>query len=142
MTTFDEREKAFEKKFEHDQDLQFKTTARKNKLLGLWAAGLMGKSGADAEAYAKEVVVADLDKPGDSDVIEKLVKDLAAAGKPMEERTIRRQAERLLAEAKAQITEETHWALTSAALRQPVARGYRFVGGRLSLLGAVRSSPP
>ena len=74
MTTFDEREKAFEKKFEHDQDLQFKTTARKNKLLGLWAAGLMGKSGADAEAYAKEIVVADLDRPGDSDVIEKLAR--------------------------------------------------------------------
>jgi hypothetical protein len=108
MTTFNEREKAFEKKFEHDQDLQFKATARKNKMLGLWAAGLMGKTGADAEAYAKEVVVADLDKPGDSDVIEKLVKDLAAAGKPMEDHTIRKQAERLLIEAKAQIMKETH----------------------------------
>lgn len=108
MTTFDEREKAFEKKFQHDQDLQFKTTARKNKLLGLWAAGLMGKSGAEADAYAKEVVIADLDRPGDSDVIEKLVKDLAAAGKPTEEHTIRRQAERLLADAKAQIMKETH----------------------------------
>ena len=95
MTTFNDREKAFEKKFEHDQDLQFKVNARKNKLLGLWAAGLMGKSGADAEAYAKEVVVADFEKPGDSDVIEKLVKDLAAAGKPMEDHTIRKQAERL-----------------------------------------------
>jgi hypothetical protein len=108
MTTFNEREKAFEKKFEHDQDLQFKATARKNKMLGLWAAGLMGKTGADAEAYAKEVVVADLDRPGDSDVIEKLVKDLAAAGKPMEDHTIRKQAERLLIEAKAQIMKETH----------------------------------
>jgi len=97
MTTFDEREKAFEKKFEHDQDLQFKATARKNKLLGLWAASLMGKSGADAEAYAKEVVMADLDVPGDHDVIAKLVKDLAAAGKPMEGHTIRKQAERLMA---------------------------------------------
>ena len=77
MTSFDEREKAFEKKFEKDQELQFKVTARKNKLLGLWAAGLMGKNGADAEAYAKEVVLADFEKPGDSDVIAKLVKDLA-----------------------------------------------------------------
>ncbi len=85
MTTFDEREKAFEKKFEHDQDLQFKATARKNKLLGLWAASLMGKSGADAEAYAKEVVMADLDVPGDHDVIAKLVKDLAAAAQIMKE---------------------------------------------------------
>jgi len=106
MTTFNDREKAFEKKYERDQDLQFKTTARKNKLLGLWAAGLMGKSGADADSYAKEVVMADLEKPGDADVIEKLVKDLAAAGKPTEDHTIRRQAERLLAEAKAQLMKE------------------------------------
>jgi hypothetical protein len=107
MTTFNDREKAFEKKYEHDQDLQFKTTARKNKLLGLWAAGLMGKSGADADSYAKEVVVADLEKPGDSDVIEKLMKDLAAAGKPMEEHSIRKQSERMLAQAKEQIMKET-----------------------------------
>ena len=107
MTTFNEREKAFEKKYEHDQDLKFKVNARRNKLLGLWAAGLMGKSGADADAYAKDVVLADYEKPGDSDVIEKLVKDLAAAGKPMEDHTIRKQAERLAAEAKAQIMTET-----------------------------------
>ena len=107
MTTFNEREKAFEKKYEHDQDLKFKVNARKNKLLGLWAAGLMGKSGADAEAYAKDVVLADYEKPGDSDVIEKLVKDLAAAGKPMEDHTVRKQAERLAAEAKDQLMKET-----------------------------------
>ena len=107
MTTFNEREKAFEKKYEHDQELKFKVTARKNKLLGLWAAGLIGKSGADAEAYAKDVVMADLEKPGDSDVIEKLVKDLAAAGKPMEEHSIRKQAERLAEAAKEQLMKET-----------------------------------
>jgi hypothetical protein len=107
MTTFDDREKAFEKKYQHDQDLKFKVTARKNKLLGLWAAGLIGKSGADAEAYAKDVVMADLERPGDSDVIEKLVKDLAAAGKPMEEHTIRKQAERLAEAAKEQLMKET-----------------------------------
>jgi len=106
MTTFNEREKAFEKKYEHDQDLKFKVNARRNKLLGLWAAGLMGKSGADAEAYAKDVVLADYEKPGDSDIIEKLVKDLAAAGKPMEDHTIRKQAERLAAEAKEQFMKE------------------------------------
>ena len=106
MTTFDDREKAFEKKFEHDQGLQFKATARKNKLLGLWAAGLMGKSGADAEAYAKEVVLSDFEKPGDSDVMAKLVKDLAAAGKPTEEHTIRKQSERLVDEAKKQVMTE------------------------------------
>ena len=108
MTSFNDREKAFEKKYEHDQDLQFKVTARKNKMLGLWAAGLMGKSGADAEAYAKEVVMADFEKPGDSDVMHKLMKDLAAAGKPTEEHTIRRQSERLMVEAKEQIMKETH----------------------------------
>jgi hypothetical protein len=108
MTTFNEREKAFEKKYEHDQDLKFKVNARRNKLLGLWAAGLMGKSGADAEAYAKDVVLADYEKPGDSDVIEKLVKDLAAAGKPTEEHSIRKQAERLAEAAKEQIMKETH----------------------------------
>ena len=107
MTTFNEREKAFEKKYEHDQDLKFKVNARRNKLLGLWAAGLMGKSGADAEAYAKDVVRADYEKPGDSDVIEKLVKDLAAAGKPTEDHTVRKQAERLAEAAKEQIMKET-----------------------------------
>ena len=108
MTTFNERERAFEKKFEHDQELQFKANARRNKMLGLWAAGLMGKAGADAEAYAKELVVADMEKPGHDDVVEKLVKDLAAAGKPTEDHTIRKQSERLMAEAKAQIMKETH----------------------------------
>ncbi len=107
MTTFDDREKSFERKFEHDQDLQFKVNARRNKLLGLWAAGVMGKSGADAEAYAKEVVMADFEKPGDSDVMHKLVTDLAAAGKPTEEHAIRKHSEQLLAQAKAQLMTET-----------------------------------
>ena len=108
MTTFNDREKSFEKKFEKDQELQFKVNARRNKLLGLWAAGLMGKGGADAEAYAKEVVLADFEKPGDSDVMAKLVKDLAAAGKPTEEHTIRKQAERLMDDAKKQVMTETN----------------------------------
>ncbi|UYN95998.1 MAG: DUF1476 domain-containing protein [Enhydrobacter sp.] len=108
MTSFKDRENAFEKKFEHDQELQFKVNARKNKLLGLWAAGLMGKTGEAAEAYAKEVVMADFEKPGDSDVVEKLVKDLAAAGKPTEEHTIRKHAERLMPEAKQQVMSEVH----------------------------------
>lgn len=106
MTTFDDREKAFEAKYEHDEQLKFKVTARRNKLLGLWAAGQLGKTGADAEAYAKEVVMADFEKPGDSDVIDKLMKDLAAAGKPMEDHTIRKQSERLADEAKKQIMAE------------------------------------
>jgi len=108
MTTFNDREKSFEKKFEKDQELQFKVNARRNKLLGLWAAGLMGKSGADAEAYAKEVVMADFEKPGDADVVHKLMTDFAAAGKPIEDHAIRKQSERLLPEAKQQVMTETH----------------------------------
>lgn len=106
MTTFNDREKSFEKKFEHDQELQFKANVRRNKMLGLWAAGLLGKSGADAEAYAKEVVLSDFEKPGDHDIVHKLMKDFADAGKPMEDHTIRKQAERLLPEAKKQIMSE------------------------------------
>lgn len=107
MTTFDERERTFENKFRMDEELRFKVTARRDRLLGLWAAQQLGKSGADAEAYAKDVVLADYEKPGDSDVIEKLVKDLAAAGKPMEDHTIRKQAERLAEAAKEQLMKET-----------------------------------
>ena len=106
MTTFDDREKAFEHKFEHDLELQFKARARKNKLLGLWAAGLMGKTGAAAENYARDIVMADFEKPGDHDVVHTLVHDLAAAGKPTEEHTIRRQGDRMLVEAMKQLMTE------------------------------------
>ncbi|MDP2331570.1 MAG: DUF1476 domain-containing protein [Reyranella sp.] len=108
MTSFNDREKSFEKKFEKDQELQFKVNARRNKLLGLWAAALMGKGEADAETYAKTVVLADFESPGDSDVVAMLVKDLAAAGKPTEEHTIRKQAERLLDDAKKQLMTDTN----------------------------------
>src|SRR4029077_7913812 len=107
MTTFDEREKAFEHKFEHDMELQFKARARSNKLLGLWAAGLLGKSGAAAKNYARDIVMADFEKPGDHDVVHTLMRDLAAAGKPTEEHTIRKQGERLLVEAMKQVMNET-----------------------------------
>jgi len=106
MTTFDEREKSYENKFAHDLDLQFKARARKNKLLGLWAAGLMGKAGSEAETYARDIVMADFEKPGDHDVVHTLVHDLAAAGKPTEERTIRREGDRLLVEAMKQLMTE------------------------------------
>jgi hypothetical protein len=106
MTTFDERERAFEHKYEHDMELQFKARARKNKLLGLWAAGLMGKTGAEAETYARDIVMADFEKPGDHDVIHTLMRDLAAAGKPIEEHTVRKQSERLLVDATRQVMTE------------------------------------
>ena len=106
MTTFDDREKALENVFSHDMELQFKARARKNKMLGLWAAGLLGKSGADAEAYARDIVMADFEKPGEHDVIHTLMHDLAAAGKPHEEHTIRKQGERFLVEAVRQVMSE------------------------------------
>lgn len=80
MTTFDDRKDAFERKFAHDEELRFKAMARRNKLLGLWAAEKLGKSGADAEAYAKSVVMADFEEAGDADVARKVQKDLADAG--------------------------------------------------------------
>ncbi|ABF64199.1 DUF1476 domain-containing protein [Ruegeria sp. TM1040] len=76
MTTFDDREKAFENKFAHDAELKFRATARRNKLLGLWAADLLGHRDEAAEAYAQTVIIADLDEPGDDDVLAKLATDL------------------------------------------------------------------
>jgi len=75
MTTFDQRKDGFEKKFAHDEELKFKATARRNKLLGLWAAEKLGLSGAEAETYAKSVVVADFEEAGDDDVFRKIRKD-------------------------------------------------------------------
>ena len=79
MTTFDQRKDAFENKFAHDEELRFKATARRNKLLGLWAAEKLGKSGADADAYAKSVVVADFEEAGDEDVVRKVKNDFVLA---------------------------------------------------------------
>jgi hypothetical protein len=81
MTAFDDRRNAFEKQFAHDQDLRFKATARRNKLFGLWVAARLGKSGEDAEAYAKSVVLADFEEAGDGDVLRKVRQDLDGAGK-------------------------------------------------------------
>lgn len=85
MAGFDDRRDAFEKKFAHDEELRFKATARRNKLFGLWVAQLLGKSGPDAEAYAKSVVLADFEEAGDADVLRKVQADLTAAGTPMDE---------------------------------------------------------
>lgn len=104
MTTFDDRKSAFENKFKHDQDLQFKVNARRNKLVGLWAAEKLGKSGPDAEAYAKEVVSADFEKAGDDDVIEKLEADLK--GKGVSRADIVAQLEHFMPIAKKQIMEQ------------------------------------
>ena len=101
MTTFDKREEGFEKKFVHDEELRFKATARRNKLLGLWAAEQLGKTGADADAYAKDVVVADFEEAGDDDVLRKVASDLAATG--ITEQQVREKMIGLLAEAVQQI---------------------------------------
>lgn len=100
MTTFDDRENAFENKFAHDAQLQFKAEARRNKLIGHWAAELLGKTGADADAYAKEVIVADFEEAGDGDVIRKLVADLSGKA---DEQTIRAKMAEYLSVAKTQI---------------------------------------
>ena len=103
MTTFEEREKGFEAKYRHDQEKRFKIIARRNKLLGLWAAERMGLKEGAAEAYAREVVQADFAKPGDSDVVEKVLGDLGGKGIEMTEPKLRREMDRLLAVAEEQI---------------------------------------
>ena len=101
MTTFDKREEGFEKKFAHDEELRFKATARRNKLLGFWAAELLGKTGPDAEAYAKEVVLSDFEEAGDNDVVRKVMADLE--GKGVSEQDIRAKMAELLGQAVEQI---------------------------------------
>jgi len=100
-TTFDKREEGFEKQFAHDEELRFKAMARRNKMLGLWAAGILGKTGADAEAYSKEVVLAEFEAGGDEEVAQKLLKDLQPKG--LSEQQIRTRMTELLTEAVAQV---------------------------------------
>ncbi|MBL0930819.1 MAG: DUF1476 domain-containing protein [Alphaproteobacteria bacterium] len=104
MTSFDDRKSAFENKFKHDQEVQFKVNARRNKLVGLWAAEKLGKTGPDADAYAKDVVASDFDKAGDDDVIEKLEADLK--GKGVSVADIKAQLAHFLPIAKQQIMEQ------------------------------------
>ncbi|KMW56936.1 hypothetical protein AIOL_001894 [Candidatus Rhodobacter oscarellae] len=103
MSTFEDRQNAFESKFAHDAEMQFKAEARRNKLLGLWAAALLGKSGDDAEAYAKEVIRADFEEAGDDDVLRKVAGDL---GDKSDATAIRAKMTELMAEAKAQLLDE------------------------------------
>src|SRR5262245_8801278 len=99
MTTFDKREEGFEKQFAVDEELKFKATARRNKMLGLWAAAKLGLSGAEADAYAKEVVVADLEEAGDHDVFGKIRRDFDAKGVHESDHQIRRTMDELMAKA-------------------------------------------
>ncbi|WP_439575971.1 DUF1476 domain-containing protein [Phreatobacter sp.] len=103
MTTFDKRQEGFEKKFAHDEELRFKATARRNKLLGIWAAEKMGKTAEETEAYAKAVVLSDFEAPGDDDVLQKVLKDFEAAGVAQTEHQIRRTMDELMAVAVEQV---------------------------------------
>jgi hypothetical protein len=103
MTTFDKREEGFEKKFAHDEELRFKANARRNKMLGMWAAEKLGLTGAEAEAYAKEVVMADFEEAGDHDVFRKVRKDFDAKGVVQSDHQIRRTMNDLMEVAVAQI---------------------------------------
>ena len=103
MSTFDDRENAFESKFAHDAEMQFKAEARRNKLLGLWAADLLGKTGDEAAAYATEVVKSDFEEAGDEDVYRKVSGDL---GDKASEAEIRAKMTELMGEAKAQLMDE------------------------------------
>ena len=104
MTTFEDREKGFERKFAHDEELRFRATARRNKLIGLWAAEMMGLSGDEAQAYAREVIKADLAEPGD--VFRKLRSDFDAKGVDQSDHQIRRIIGEMMIEAVRQIEAE------------------------------------
>jgi hypothetical protein len=103
MNEFNKREEGFEKKFALDEELKFKAEARRNKLLGLWAAEKLGITGDAASAYAKEVVAADFEEAGDRDVVHKVLKDLTAKGNAATEADIRAKMDELLAQAVAQV---------------------------------------
>jgi hypothetical protein len=103
MTTFDDRERAFEAKFAHDQEMQFKIVARRNRLLGLWAAKQMGLSDVEADTYASEVIRAEFEDAGDEEVVKKLLGDLTSAGVECDEARIREALEHKNVEARRQM---------------------------------------
>ncbi len=105
MTTFDDREQAFENKFAHDQEMAFRITARRNRLLGQWAAGMMKLTAEETDSYAKSVVQADFEEAGDEDVIRKLLGDLTSAGVEIDDAAIRAALEAKAVEARRQLME-------------------------------------
>ncbi|MEH6744065.1 DUF1476 domain-containing protein [Hyphomonas sp.] len=107
MSTFDDRERAEEARYALNQETQFKVMARRNKLLGLWAADLMGLTGSDAEAYAKTVVLSDLEEPGDEDVFRKVRNDFDTAGIDRTDARIREQMAELLPVAREQVLKDS-----------------------------------
>ena len=108
MTTFDDRERAFETRFAHDEEMKFRIIARRNRLLGEWAARKMNLSDAESQSYAKDVVRADFEEAGDEDVIRKVLGDLTAAGVETDDATIREQLNHKEVEARRQIIEASN----------------------------------
>jgi hypothetical protein len=108
MTTFDDRERAFESKFAHDEEMRFRITARRNRLLGEWAARRMGLSEAETESYAKDVVRSDFEEAGDHDVVRKVLGDLTAAGIETDEASIQEALRNKEIDARRQIIESTN----------------------------------
>jgi len=106
MSSFDKREEGFERKFAHDEELRFKATARRNRLLGLWAASHMGLAGAEADDYARSVVKVDFSEPGEEDVFRKIRADFDAKGVAQSDHQIRRTMAELMDQAVAQIKDE------------------------------------
>jgi hypothetical protein len=106
MTTFDEREQGFEAKFAHDQELEFRAHARRNRLLGLWAGALMGLEKKHLEDYARAVVKSDFDQPGEEDVLRKVFEDLKGAGVSASEGDVRLKMAELMAQAREQLKTE------------------------------------
>ena len=108
MTTFDDRERAFESKFAHDEEMKFRIVARRNRLLGEWAARQMGLSEAESESYAKDVVRSDFEEAGDHDVVRKVLGDLTAAGIDCDEASVQEALRNKEIEARRQIIESTN----------------------------------
>ena len=132
MTTFDDRENAFEAKFAHDTDMQFRAEARRNKLVGLWAAGLLGKSGDDAADYAMSVVSADFEEAGIEDVVRKVAGDLAGKASADE---VRAKMAELLPVAKAQLMSGSETRAKPARPRPMCSKGRAGATGAAFLLG-------
>lgn len=106
MSTFDQRERDFENKYKHDEQIRFKVQARRNRLLGEWAGRLLGLDESEIGGYAREVVQADFDRPGDDDVLQKVYADLKAAGVDTTQHRVRHRMDELLDEAKKQVMAE------------------------------------
>ena len=135
MTSFDERKDAYENKFAHDAELKFRAEARRNRMLGQWAAEELGKTGAEADAYALSIVQADLEEAGDEDVFRKIRADFDAAGVEQSDHQIRRQMDELLIDAAEQIEKGEEARPTQRSAPVPGRRCRRRGGRSVSTLG-------